>query len=123
MCSGRDKILPPHLTAGDNQRPERAGTGVREPSPESSAPGENLGRGEGGGINSVGDMGVRRCLARSLTSLAFRYELQRVQTVPGGIHSAYFPLTTPFKPGTEDSASPFLHTGHGPFRTRPPNLR
>ena len=36
-------------------------------------------------------MGVRRCLARSLTSLAFRCALQRVQTVPAAIHSGRIP--------------------------------
>ncbi|MDU7664611.1 MAG: hypothetical protein E7K27_19605, partial [[Clostridium] symbiosum] len=49
---------------GDNQRPERTMTGVRKPPPESSVPGDNL-PGEVGGINCGGDMGVRRCLARS----------------------------------------------------------
>ena len=40
-------------------------------------------------------MGVRRCLARFLTSLAFRCALQRVQTVPAAIHSGRIPpLTT-----------------------------
>ena len=70
-------------------------------------------------------MGVRRCLARSLTSLAFRCALQRVQTVPAAIHSAYFPLTI-ISHGdgrlSELSPLPTHHTGHGPFRTRPPNL-
>ena len=36
-------------------------------------------------------MGVRRCLARSFTSLAFRCALQRVQTVPAAIHSGRIP--------------------------------
>ena len=39
-------------------------------------------------------MGVRRCLARSLTSLAFRCVLQRVQTVPAAIHSGRIPPST-----------------------------
>ena len=39
-------------------------------------------------------MGVRRCLARSLTSLAFRCALQRVQTVPAAIHSGRIPPST-----------------------------
>ena len=41
LCSGRDKVPAPFET-GDNQRPERTGSGVRKPPPESSVPGENL---------------------------------------------------------------------------------
>ena len=59
-------------------------------------------------------MGVRRCLARSLTSLAFRCALQRVQTVPAAIHSAYFPGAV-FRQGRNTQAEVF-DTGHGPFR-------
>ena len=51
-------------------------------------------------------MGVRRCLARSLTSLALRCALQRVQTVPAAIHSGRIPPHDHFQPGTEDSAIP-----------------
>ena len=51
-------------------------------------------------------MGVRRCLARSLTSLALRCALQRVQTVPAAIHSGRIPSPQPTSTGTEDSASP-----------------
>ena len=51
-------------------------------------------------------MGVRRCLARFLTSLAFRCALQRVQTVPAAIHSGRIPLRDQLPTGTEDSAIP-----------------
>ena len=51
-------------------------------------------------------MGVRRCLARSFTSLALRCALQRVQTVPAAIHSGRIPPHDILQPGTEDSASP-----------------
>ena len=51
-------------------------------------------------------MGVRRCLARSLTSLAFRCALQRVQTVPAAIHSGRIPPHDTLQPGTEDSVIP-----------------
>ena len=54
-------------------------------------------------------MGVRRCLARSLTSLAFRCALQRVQTVPAAIHSGRIPPHNNLKPGTEDSAKTSPH--------------
>ena len=68
-------------------------------------------------------MGVRRCLARSLTSLAFRCALQRVQTVPAAIHSGRIPPSTANLPtGPEDSDRLLHHTGQGPFRARPPNL-
>ena len=36
---------PSPFKVGDNQRPERTGSGVRKPPPESSVPGENLTRG------------------------------------------------------------------------------
>ena len=44
-------------------------------------------------------MGVRRCLARSLTSLAFRCALQRVQTFPAAIHSGRIPPPQPTSHG------------------------
>ena len=51
-------------------------------------------------------MGVRRCLARFLTSLALRCALQRVQTVPAAIHSGRIPPHDTLQPGTQDSAIP-----------------
>ncbi len=93
----------------------------RKPLPESSVPGDNL-PGEVGGINCGGDMGVRRCLARFLTSLALRCALQRVQTVPAAIHSGRIPPPRPTSHGDGRLREPPHHTGHGPFRTRPPNL-
>ena len=93
----------------------------RKPLPESSVPGETL-PGEVGGINCGGDMGVRRCLARFLTSLALRCALQRVQTVPAVIHSGRIPPPRPTSHGDGRLREPPHHTGHGPFRTRPPNL-
>ena len=66
---------------------------------------------EVGGINCGGDMGVRRCLARFLTSLAFRCALQRVQTVPAAIHSGRIP----------PSRHPL--TGDGRLRQTPPPHR
>ena len=65
-------------------------------------------------------MGVRRCLARFLTSLAFRCALQRVQTVPAAIHSGRIPPPQPTSHGDGRLSHPPHHTGHGPFRTRPP---
>ena len=44
ICSGSDKVTSP-IEAGDNQRPERTGAGVRKTSPESFVPGDNLNRG------------------------------------------------------------------------------
>ena len=73
------------------------------PSPSETCPGEV------GGINCGGDMGVRRCLARFLTSLA----LPRTPKSANGPRSNSFrpdsPLTTTSKPGTEDSVSPSPH--------------
>ena len=56
-------------------------------------------------------MGVRRCLARSLTSLAYRCALQRVQTVPAAIHSGRIPPSR--QPSTRGSRRNQLRRGHG----------
>ena len=69
--------------------------------------------GEVGGINCGGDMRVRRCLARSFTSLALRCALQRVQTVPAAIHSGRIPPTR--QPPTGDGR---LRQNPSPHRTR-----
>ena len=99
----------------DNQRPERTMSGVENlrlsvPSPAKNCPGEV------GGINCGGDMGVRRCLARSLTSLA----LLRTPKSANGPRSNSFrpdsPLHNQLPTGTEDSGEYFCGTGHGPFR-------
>ena len=67
-------------------------------------------------------MGVRRCLARSLTSLA----LLRTPKSANGPRSNSFrpdsPSTTNLPRGRKTQTAPPHHTGHGPFRTRPPNL-
>ena len=60
--------------------------------------------------------------ARSLTSLAFRCALQRMQTVPAAIHSGRIPPPQPTSHGDGRLSHPPHRTGHGPFRTRPPNL-
>ena len=96
---------PSPFKVGDNQRPERTMSGVENlrlsvPSPVKNCPGEV------GGINCGGDMGVRRCLARSLTSLA----LLRTPKSANGPRSNSFrpdsPLHNQLPTGTEDSASP-----------------
>ena len=99
---------PSPFKVGDNQRPERTMSGVRKPPPESSVPGDNL-PGEVGGINCGGDMGVRRCLARSLTSLA----LLRTPKSANGPRSNSFrpdsPSTTNFPRGRKTQPSPSPH--------------
>ena len=107
LCSGRDKVPAPFET-GDNQRPERTGSGVRKPPPESSVPGDNL-PGEVGGINCGGDMGVRRCLARSLTNL----EPLRTPKSANGPRSNSFrpdsPSTTTYPRGRKTQTAPSPH--------------
>ena len=64
-------------------------------------------------------MGVRRCLARSLTSLA----LMRTPKSANGPRSNSFQPDSPSRhPPTGDGrlSQPPHHTGHDPFRTRPP---
>ena len=113
---------PSPFKVGDNQRPERTGSGVRKPPPESSVPGENLDRGSRRNQLRRGH-GSPPVLSAGFSSLALRCALQRVQTVPAAIHSGRIPPHNNLQSGTEDSDSPPHHTGHGPFRTRPPNLR
>ena len=50
-------------------------------------------------------MGVRRCLARSLTSLALM-RTPKVQTVPAAIHSGRIPPPRPTSMGAEDPEKP-----------------
>ena len=88
---------PPHLrleTISDRSGPCPVCENLRLslPFPAKTCPGEV------GGINCGGDMGVRRCLARSLTSLASRCALQRVQTVPAAIHSGRISPPRPTSP-------------------------
>ena len=92
----------------DNQRPERTMSGVENlrlsvPSPVKNCPGEV------GGINCGGDMGVRRCLARSLTSLA----LLRTPKSANGPRSNSFrpdsPSTTNFPRGRKTQPAPSPH--------------
>ena len=92
----------------DNQRPERTMSGVENlrlsvPSPVKNCPGEV------GGINCGGDMGVRRCLARSLTSLA----LLRTPKSANGPRSNSFrpdsPSTTTYPRGRKTQPSPSPH--------------
>ena len=94
-------------------------SGMRKPPPEPSVPSENL-TGEVGGINCGGDMGVRRCLARFLTSLA----LLRTPKSANGPRSNSFrpdsPLRQPTIRGRKAQPAHTHHTEHGPFRTRPP---
>ena len=107
--------------AGDNQRPERTMSGVRKPPPESSVPGDNLD--QESRRNQLrrghGSPPVLSEVPHELSTDAHSKECKRSpqQFIPAG-----FPLHDQPPTGTEDSASPPHHTGHGPFRTRPPNL-
>ena len=105
----------------DNQRPERTRSGVRKPSPESSVPGDNLNRGSRRNQLRRGH-GSPPVLSEVFSSLAFRCALQRVQTFPAAIHSGRIPPPRPPSHGDGRLSHPPHHTGHGPFRTRPPNL-
>ena len=112
---------PSPFKVGDNQRPERTMSGVRKPSPESSVPGDNLDQ-ESRRNQLRRGHGSPPVLSEVFSSLALRCALQRVQTVPAAIHSDRIPPSR--QPSTRDGrlSHPPHHTGHGPFRTRPPNL-
>ena len=112
---------PSPFKVGDNQRPERTGSGVRKPPPESSVPGENLIWGSRRNQLRRGH-GSPPVLSEVFSSLAFRCALQRVQTVPAAIHSGRIPPSRQPSTGDGRLSHPPHHTGHGPFRTRPPGL-
>ena len=114
-----DKAFP--FKVGDNQRPERTMTGVRKPPPESSVPGENLNRGSRRNQlrRGHGSPPVLGEVPHELSTVAHSKECKRSpqQFIPAG-----FPLHDNLSTGTEDSDRLPHYTGHGPFRTRPPNL-
>ncbi len=89
--------------------------------PESSVPGDNLDRGSRRNQlrRGHGSPPVLSEVPHELSTDAHSKECKRSpqQFIPAG-----FPLHDQPPTGTEDSASPPHHTGHGPFRTRPPNL-
>ena len=104
LCSGRDKVPAPFET-GDNQRPERTGSGVRKPPPESSVPGENLDRGSRRNQlrRGHGSPPVLSEVPHELSTAAHSKECKRSpqQFIPAG-----FPLHNQLPTGTEDSAIP-----------------
>ena len=112
---------PSPFKFGDNQRPERTMSGVRKPPPESSVPGENLiwGSRRNQLRRGHGSPPVLGEVPHELSTVAHSKECKRSpqQFIPAG-----FPLHDQPPTGTEDSDSPPHHTGHGPFRTRPPGL-
>ena len=109
---------PSPFKVGDNQRPERTMSGVRKPPPESSVPGENLPRGSrrnqfwrGHGSPSV--------LNEVFSNLA---RLCASKSANGPRKNSFRPDSPSRQPSTGDGrlSHPPHHTGHGPFRTRPP---
>ena len=96
-------------------------TGVRKPLPESSVPGDNLTRGSRRNQlrRGHGSPPVLSEVPHELSTVAYSKECKRSpqQFIPAG-----FPLHDNLPPGTEDSDRLPHYTGHGPFRTRPPNL-
>ena len=112
---------PSPFKVGDNQRPERTMSGVRKPPPESSVPGDNLTRGSRRNQlrRGHGSPPVLGEVPHELSTVAHSKECKRSpqQFIPAG-----FPLHDNLPTGTEDSDRLPHYTGHGPFRTRPPNL-
>ena len=104
LCSGRDKVPAPFET-GDNQRPERTGSGVRKPPPESSVPGENLiwGSRRNQLRRGHGSPPVLSEVPYELRAAAHSKECKRSpqQFIPAG-----FPLCDQPPTGTDDSDRP-----------------
>ena len=96
-------------------------TGVRKPLPESSVPGDNLTRGSRRNQlrRGHGSPPVLSEVPHELSTDAHSKECKRSpqQFIPAG-----FPLHDQPPPGDGRLSHPPHHTGHGPFRTRPPNL-
>ena len=109
---------PSPFKVGDNQRPERTMSGVRKLPPESSVPGENLTRGSRRNQlrRGHGSPPVLGEVPHELSTAAHSKECKRSpqQFIPAGFPSR--------QPSTRDGrlSHPPHHTGHGPFRTRPP---
>ena len=112
---------PSPFKVGDNQRPKRTMTGVRKPSPESSVPVGNLTRGR-----------RRNQLRRGHGSPPVLSEVPHELSIPMRTpKSANGPRSNSFRPDSPSTTTshgdgtlrqPPHHTGHGPFRTRPPVL-
>ena len=121
----RERIVaatrPSPFKVGDNQRPERTMSGVRKPSPESSVPGENL---TGGSRRNQ----LRRGHGSPPVLSEVPHELSIPMRTPksaNGPRSNSFRPDSPPRPtshGDGRLSQPSHHTGHVPFRTRPPNL-
>ncbi len=99
---------PSPFKVGDNQRPERTMSGVENlrlsvPSPAKNCPGEV------GGINREGDMGVRRCLARSFTSLALLRTPKSANVPRSNSFRPDSPSTTNLPRGRKTQPSPSPH--------------
>ena len=80
----------------------------RKPSPESFVPGDNL-TGEGGGINSAGDMEAHPCLMRFLTNLA---RLCASKSANGPRKNSFrpdSPSTTTYPRGRKTQTAPSPH--------------
>ena len=109
---------PSPFKVGDNQRPARTMSGVQKPPPESSVPGEKLTRGSRRNQlrRGHGSPPVLSEVPHELSTAAHSKECKRSpqQFIPAG-----FPLTTTSNRGRKTPPKPH-HTGHGPFRTRPP---
>ena len=111
-----DKVRPPYLTRETIS--VRSGPGpvcenlrLSLPSPEKTW------TGEGGGINSGGDIEAHPCLMRFLTNLA---RLCASKSANGPRKNSFRPDSPSRQPSTGRLSHPPHHTGHGPFRTRPP---
>ena len=111
---------PPHLRLETISARSGPYPVSRKPPPESSVPGDNLPRGSRRNQLRRGH-GSPPVLSEVFSSLALRCALQRVQTVPAAIHSGRIPPTQPTSHGDGRLSQPPHHTGHGPFRTRPPS--
>ena len=110
---------PSPFKVKDNQRPERTMSGVRKTSPESSVPGDNLNRGSRRNQlrRGHGSPPVLSEVPHELSTAAYSKECKRSpqQCIPAG-----FPLRDQPPHGDGRLSQPPHHTGHGPFRTRPP---
>ena len=101
-------------------RQERTMSGVVRGMTESSVPGDNLPKGSRRNQLRRGH-GSPPVLGEVLYELSTAAHSKECKRSPQQFIPAGFPPHDNLQPGTEDSDKLPHHTGHGPFRTRPPN--
>ena len=110
---------PSPFKVGDNQRPERTMSGAAKTPPESSVPGDNL---TGGSRRNQLRRGRGSPPVLSEVPHELSIPMRTPKSANGPRSNSFRPDSPSGHPPTGDGrlSHPPHHTGHGPFRTRPP---